>query len=90
MHQVLQAMGPDKAGQVIPLSLLRAGQAARVDVVLGGGDVVHRLRELGLRDGAEVRMLRPGCPCIIRLAGQKFCVRTDDLSCVLVRTAMAN
>src|SRR4051812_25122220 len=61
--------------QVIPLSLLSAGQTARVDAVLGGGDLLQRLRELGLRDGAEVRMVRSGSPCIIRLDGQKFCLR---------------
>ena len=54
---------------LVPLASLKAGQMGRIGEVLGGGDVVHRLRELGLRDGAEVQMVRPGSPCIIRLDG---------------------
>ena len=70
---------------LVPLASLRAGQMGRIGEVLGGGDVVHRLRELGLRDGAEVQMVRPGSPCIIRLDGQKLCVRSDQVASVLVR-----
>lgn len=74
---------------VLPLPLLNAGQRARVDTVLGEGDLVRRLRELGLCDGAEVCMVRPGCPCIIRMGGQKFCFRADELHTVLVRPGAA-
>jgi Fe2+ transport system protein FeoA len=74
---------------VLPLPLLNAGQRARVDAVLGEGDLVRRLRELGLSDGAEVCMVRPGCPCIIRMGGQKFCFRADELNTVLVRPGVA-
>ena len=70
--------------ELIPLMLLRPGQSARVGQVLGIGDVVHRLREMGLRDGAEVEMVRNGSPCIIRLDGQKLGVRSDELAGVLV------
>jgi ferrous iron transport protein A len=70
---------------LVPLTFLRAGQRGRIGEVLGGGDVVHRLRELGLRDGAAVQMVRPGSPCIIRLDRQKLCVRSDQVASVLVR-----
>ena len=39
---------PPRETELIPLTLLRPGQAARVDQVLGSGDLVHRLREMGL------------------------------------------
>jgi Fe2+ transport system protein FeoA len=74
---------------VLPLPLLGAGQRARVDAVLGEGDLIRRLRELGLCDGAEVCMVRPGCPCIIRMGSQKFCFRADELNTVLVRPMVA-
>lgn len=71
--------------ELIPLTLLRPGQAGQVDQILGAGDVVHRLREMGLRDGSTVEMLRTGSPCIVRLDGQKLGLRSDELAGVLVR-----
>lgn len=77
------------AHPLLPLPLLHVGQRARVDTVLGEGDLVRRLRELGLSDGAEVCMVRPGCPCIIRMGSQKFCFRADELNTVLVRPGVS-
>ncbi len=74
---------------LLPLPLLHIGQRARVDTVLGEGELIRRLRELGLCDGAEVCMVRPGCPCIIRMGGQKFCFRADELNTVLVRPGVS-
>ena len=67
------------------LGLLLAGQTAVVDSVLGASDEAHRLREIGLRDGATVEMIRPGQTCLLRLGGQKLGVRSDLLWTVLVR-----
>ena len=69
---------------VIPLSLLRQGQAALVNRVSGRADHVHRLEEFGLRGGARIEMFRPGNPCIIRMAGSKVCLRSDELLEVFV------
>ncbi len=74
---------------LLPLNCLRAGQFALVTQLLGTSEHVHRLQELGLRDGVEVSMVQPGVPCIIRLAGQKLCFRADDLTSVLVRPGRA-
>ena len=76
------------AHDLIPLRLLRAGERGRVGAVLGAGELAHRLREMGLRQGAEVQMVRPGSPCIIRLSGHKLCFRADDATSVLVSTGM--
>jgi Fe2+ transport system protein FeoA len=43
------------------------------------------LHELGLRRGAEVEMIQPGSPCIVRLEGHRLCLRGDELLNVLVR-----
>jgi ferrous iron transport protein A len=67
------------------LGLLSAGQTAVVESVLGGAEDTHRLREIGLRDGATVEMIRPGNPCLVRLGGQKLGLRSEALSHVLVR-----
>jgi ferrous iron transport protein A len=71
--------------ELIPLNLLQAGNTAAIEQLLGRPEQVHRLEELGLRGGAQIEMLQPGSPCIIRLAGQKLCFRADDLLRVLVR-----
>lgn len=70
---------------VVPLNRLMAGQSGYVSQIIGQLDHVHRLEELGLRDGTRIEMFRPGNPCIIRLAGNKVCLRSDSLLNVLVR-----
>jgi ferrous iron transport protein A len=74
---------------LIPLNHLGAGQSGCVGLVLGGADQVHRLEEIGLRDGTQVEMVQPGTPCIIRLAGHKLCFRGDDLLRVMVRPGIS-
>ena len=71
--------------QLVPLSLLTAGQSAHIGQVLGKPDQVHRLQELGLRGGVTVEMVQPGSPCIIRLGGHKLCFRGDEVTRVLVQ-----
>lgn len=55
-----------------------------MDRILGHPDHVHRLEEFGLRRGIKIEMFRPGNPCIIRLAGNKVCLRDDSLLRVMV------
>jgi Fe2+ transport system protein FeoA len=75
---------------LIPLNLLPPGAFARVDQVVGQAEHVHRMHELGLRDGAAIEMVQSGSPCIIRLAGTKLCFRADELLSVLVRQGAAS
>jgi len=71
--------------ELIPMNLLRAGQSAEVSQIQGPIEHVHRLEEFGLCRGAMIQMFRPGNPCIVRMAGNKFCLRSDDLLQILVR-----
>ena len=75
----------DKA---IPLNDLYVGQTAYVSRVTGQPGHVHRLEEFGLRGGTRVQMFRQGNPCIIRLGGNKVCLRSDELLRVLVKPAV--
>jgi Fe2+ transport system protein FeoA len=75
---------------VIPLANLPTGRRASVASVLGLPEVVHRLDELGLRQGTVVEMVQAGTPCIIRFAGQKVCFRADELLTVLVAPEAAS
>lgn len=88
MTTTTQAVGGEIPFDMVPLTFLRTGQKARVSEVYGSGDLVHRLREMGLRAGAVVEMVRSGSPCIIRLGSQKLCVRADEVTSVLVHTGM--
>ena len=72
---------------VIPLSRLNRGQSACVSRIVGQADHVHRLEEFGLLGGTKIQMFRRGNPCIIRVAGNKVCLRADELLDVLVKPA---
>lgn len=78
-----------KPPKVIPLDRLPAGRCAHIVDILGQPDHVHRLKEFGLRGGTKIEMFRPGNPCIIRLAGNKICLRSDDRLNVLVEPTAA-
>jgi len=69
---------------LIPVSLLTAGQTAVVGQLCGCIEQIRRLEELGLRGGVEIEMVQPGTPCILRVAGSKLCFRECDLLSVLV------
>ena len=70
---------------IIPLELLPTGHRARVDQLVGDDASIHRLSEMGLRHGIVVEMVQPGSPCIVKLMGNKLCIRDANLFQVLVR-----
>jgi ferrous iron transport protein A len=78
-----------KPSKVIPLHRLPAGHSAHVVDILGNPDHVHRLEEFGLRGGTRIEMFRTGNPCIIRLAGNKVCLRSDDRLNIMVEPTAA-
>ena len=75
---------------VIPLDLLNAGETGSVTEVSGQESFVSRLGEMGLRAGAEVRMLQPGQPCIIALDNHRLSFRGEDAAHVLVEVRREN
>ncbi|HVU89454.1 MAG TPA: FeoA family protein [Pirellulales bacterium] len=72
----------------IPLENLEVGASGAIAAVVGRGELLHRLDEIGLRPGAEVQMVQAGRPCIVRVNGQRLCLRADELSHVLVRSGV--
>jgi ferrous iron transport protein A len=69
---------------LLPLIALRAGESAQVVQILGDSRCADHLREIGLRVGVVVEMIQEGSPCIVRLDGQKLCLRADELATVMV------
>ena len=74
---------------LVPLCHLGTGATAIIAAVLGCGDHVHRLNEMGLRHGAAIEMVQPGSPCILRLGSQKLGFRADELLSVMVKPGAA-
>ncbi len=74
--------------QNIPLSMLRSGDSAKVDHVVGKPEQVQRLQELGIRSGETVQVVQAGSPCILRLGTKRLCFREADLLQVLVTTGV--
>ncbi len=70
----------------IPLSMLRPGQSAAVEQVVGRPEQVQRLEELGIRSGETIEVVKAGSPCILRLGTKRLCFREADLLQVLVTT----
>lgn len=70
---------------IVPLAQLGVGTTAIVAAVLGCAEQVHRLHEMGLRNGAAIEMVQPGSPCILRLGSQKLGFRADEVLSVLVK-----
>lgn len=72
---------------VVPLEMLRTGEQGRVCEVDGSPDFVHRLQEMGLREGVTITMLRSGSPCILDINQHRLSFRADDLATVLVEVS---
>lgn len=70
--------------RVVPLEMLRPGEQGRVCDVDGAAEFVHRLAEMGLREGAVVTMLQPGSPCILDLNQHRLSFRAEATAVVLV------
>jgi ferrous iron transport protein A len=70
--------------QVLPMQLLNPGETGCITDVDGEAHLVRRLGELGLRAGVEVRMVRPGRPCIVAFDHHRLSFRGDDEAVVLV------
>lgn len=72
--------------QVVPLDLLDMGEQGRVVDVDGNNEMVGRLAELGISEGSDLRMLRPGQPCIVAVGSQRISFRGESAAVVLVET----
>jgi len=72
---------------LLPLQFASAGSHVQVRHVGGSAPAVHRLHELGLREGVAMQIVQAGTPCIVQLAGHKLAVRNEDGVMVLVSPA---
>lgn len=71
----------------IPLTQLRRGQRATVEcAALDGLPDEHRclLSAMGLGDSCELRVCRPGAPCIVQVDGTRLGIAQDVAERILV------
>ena len=69
---------------VVPLEMMSTGEQGRVCTLDGAPEFVVRLEEMGLREGARVRMVRSGSPCILAVNDHRLSLRFDHSATVLV------
>ncbi len=77
-------IAPGIQESILPLELLQANEEASVVDLIGDDVQIHRLAEMGLRIGANVRMVRPGSPCLLALDGKRLSIRLASGIDVLV------
>lgn len=70
---------------LIPIDLLDSGESAEIVELEGDAPWVSRMAELGVRPGARLRMLQPGCPCLIQVGEMRLSLRLAAMVQVLVR-----
>ncbi|MCC6510048.1 MAG: ferrous iron transport protein A [Pirellulaceae bacterium] len=74
---------------LVPLDLMKAGECASIVELHGDSSQIHRLQEMGLRAGAQIRMLKPGAPCLVALDGKRLSLRLGALLDILVAVPTA-
>ena len=66
------------------LPKLKAGELGEVARVDSGEDIAKRLADLGLVRGAQITMIRPGVPCIVRIDGRCLGLGAVPQECIRI------
>ncbi len=77
-------IAPGIQEDVLPLELLHANEEASIVELIGDESQIHRLAEMGLRIGANIRMISPGAPCLLAIDGKRLSLRLNENLEVLV------
>lgn len=70
---------------LMPLDMLRAGEWGEVADVDGDPHLVHRLAELGVREGCRLCVMQPGQTCLLKVSDGRLCLRGGECARILVR-----
>jgi len=70
---------------MLPLECLQCNEKAEIAEVVGDPLWVARMADLGVQNGAHLRMVAPGTTCMFELGHCKLCLRTDPSNCIYVR-----
>ncbi len=70
-------MSPEAFSRRVLLSSLEIGTEGRVFSIEGDEAVKHRIEEMGIREGASIRLIRSQAPQIIAIHGRRLCLRMN-------------
>jgi Fe2+ transport system protein FeoA len=63
---------------------MQSGESGTIVDLDGNPDVITRIREMGIREGAQIEMVQSGEPCIIAVGNQRLSLRVDQTTLVYV------
>ena len=70
---------------MLPLECLQRNENAEIAEVVGDPLWVARMADLGVQNGAHLRMVAPGATCMFELGQCRLCLRSDSSNCIYVR-----
>ncbi len=70
---------------MLPLECLQRNENAEIAEVVGDPRWVARMADLGVQNGAHLRMVAPGTTCLFELGQCRLCLRSDASNCIYVR-----
>lgn len=70
--------------EIVPVEFMGENQSGRIVEIIGPADWQHRLEELGLRTGKQVRLIKGGEPCILGIQGHRLSLRCEPGTMILV------
>lgn len=74
----------------IPLEMMQVQERGRIIALTGPESLTHRLREMGVREGVMIEMVRPGSPCIISIEHHRISLRVEQVSVLVELVSSAD
>ena len=75
LHPGITAHKPQTATAVLPLTMAAAGQPLRLVEIRAGHELTHRLAELGLTRGVELKVVQDaGGPLLVSVRGSRIAI----------------
>jgi len=74
-HPAIATQQTQTATAVLPLTMAAAGQALRLVEIRAGHELTHRLAELGLTRGVELKVVQDaGGPLLVSVRGSRIAI----------------
>lgn len=69
---------------MIPLDAMTSDEWGQITLLDGPDHEVQRLRDLGLREGVRLQMVRKGAPCLVSVGGRRLSLRCSADTMIFV------
>ncbi len=71
----------------LPIEFLSADSEGTIVELSGNPSYLHRLEEMGIRNGVRIKMVQSGEPCLIAIEGRRVSLRLGSSAEVYVQPA---